>query len=399
MNNMSPRKLVLVILSLLIAAGVYVVYLRQVNPADPAGEQASSSSSEPSDVRQNNKIVIMGTGDMIAHDTVNQSALNQNGSYDYRKLTKGVKGAFTGADVRFCNQATPAGGDSYGISGYPIFNAPLEFVDAFDELGCNMVNIGTNHTNDKGKSLIDASVAAWDDKSEVLVAGANRSEQEQDKPRITDLKGVKIGFVSYTTYVNTPHDSPYSINMYSKDFMVRQVSDLRESGAEVIVASMRWGVEYSSDVTAQQRQISQELADNGVNVVFGHGPHVLGPVDKLTSNSGGETVVWYSLGNLLSSQINIDELVGGFARVEIDRDSQKITELSFTSTYMHYDWTPEAKSRQSESDLLSRTNLRLVLLSGASELLESSVHGTNVAEQQSYVHSVLNKLTSVKIAN
>jgi poly-gamma-glutamate capsule biosynthesis protein CapA/YwtB (metallophosphatase superfamily) len=399
MNARSPRKLAPIILSLLIAAGVYVVYLRQVNPADPAGEQASSSSSEPSDVRQNNKIVIMGTGDMIAHDTVNQSALNQNGSYDYRKLTKGVKGAFTGADVRFCNQATPAGGDSYGISGYPVFNAPLEFIDAFDEMGCNMVNIGTNHTNDKGKSLIDASVAAWDDKSGVLVSGANRSQEEQDKPRFTEAKGVKIGFVSYTTYVNTPHDNPYSINMYSKDLMTKHVDNLKKSGAEVIVASMRWGVEYSSDVTARQRQISQELADSGVNVVFGHGPHVLAPVEKLTGASGGETVVWYSLGNLLSSQININELIGGFAKVEIDPESKKITELSFTPTYMHYDWTPEAKSRQSESDLSSRTNLRLVMLSDATELLEKSVHNTTASQQQSYVHSVLNKLTDVKISN
>jgi poly-gamma-glutamate capsule biosynthesis protein CapA/YwtB (metallophosphatase superfamily) len=342
-------------------------------------------------------IRLIATGDMIAHDSINQNARKADGSYDYVPLMEKMKPYFDKADIRFCNQSTPAGGAQFGISGYPTFNAPVEFARGLEGVGCNLINIGTNHTNDKGQPLIDATVAAWDDREGILaVAGANRSVSEQNRKRIFETKGLKFAFLSYTTYSNNRQLTPHGVNMYSETLATQQMKEARDE-ADFVIVSMRWGTEYSPDVNTEQDRIAQKLASLGADVVLGHGPHVLQPVKKLKGSEGRDTIVWYSLGNFLNSQIDIETLVGGFAVMDIDAEQKKISKVSFLPVYMHYEWTAEQKRRQSQADLLARKNFTMVPLDEAAPLLAKSQNGTTVEAQTSRVRQVLNKFTEIPI--
>lgn len=340
-------------------------------------------------------IKLIATGDMIAHDSVNANAKKPDGSYDYLPLMDKMKPYFEKADVRFCNQATPAGGEQFGISGYPVFNAPVAFARGIEGVGCNVINLGTNHTNDKGQALIDATVAAWDNRSGVLsVAGANRSLGEQNQSRTFTVKGVKFAFLSYTTYSNNTALTPHGINMYSDALATGQVAEARKN-ADIVIVSMRWGTEYSPDINAQQDAIAQTLTNLGADIILGHGPHVLEPVKKLkTADGSRESVVWYSLGNFLNTQIETEALIGGFAVMDIDAASKKVTSTGFMPTYMHYDWTAADKR---SNNLLARKNLSMMPLDQANDLLAKSLLGTSVQAQTARVTAILNKYTEVKI--
>ncbi len=340
-------------------------------------------------------IRLVATGDMIAHDSVNANAKKPDGSYDYTALMAGMKPYFEKADIRFCNQATPAGGEGFGISGYPSFNAPIDFARGIEGVGCNVINVGTNHTNDKGQGLIDATVAAWDDRKGVLaVAGANRSIGEQNQSRTFTIKGVKFAFLSYTTYSNNTALTPFGVNMYTDALATGQVAEAKKN-ADVVIVSMRWGTEYSPDVSARQDAIAQTLTNLGADVILGHGPHVLEPVKKLKSTDGTkESIVWYSLGNLLNTQIKTEALFGGFAVMDIDVATKKVASTAFMPTYMHYEWTADQKRTE---DLLARRNLQMVPLDQAKELLAKSLLGTTVEAQTNRIKGVLNKFTEVKI--
>lgn len=340
-------------------------------------------------------IRLVASGDMIAHDSVNANAKKADGSYDYTALMAGMKPYFQKADIRFCNQATPAGGEAFGISGYPSFNAPIDFARGLEGVGCNLINIGTNHTNDKGQGLVDATVAAWDNRPGILaVSGANRSLGEQNQSRTFSVKGVKFAFLSYTTYSNNNALTPHGVNMYNEALATAQVAEAKKN-ADIVIVSMRWGIEYSPDVNAQQDSIAQTLTNLGADVILGHGPHVLEPVKKLKSSDGTkESIVWYSLGNFLNTQLRAEELVGGFAVMDIDAASKKVTNLAFIPTYMHYEWTAADKRA---NNLLARKNLQMVPLDQAADLLSKSVLGTTVAAQTARVTAVLNKYTEVKI--
>lgn len=350
---------------------------------------------------ERNKAVVTGTirliatGDMIAHDSVNANAKKADGSYDYLPLMEKMKPYFEKGDIRFCNQSTPAGGDQFGITGYPVFNAPLAFPRGIESVGCNLINIGTNHTNDKGQALIDATVAAWDNREGILaVGGANRSLGEQNQSRTFTIKGVKVSFLSYTTYSNNTALTPHGVNMYSDALAIAQVGEARKN-SDIVIVSMRWGTEYSPEVNAQQDTIAQQLTNLGADVILGHGPHVLEPVKKLKSADGSrESTVWYSLGNFLNTQIEPEALIGGFAIMDIDAATKKVTNTAFMPTYMHYEWTAAEKR---SNNLLARKNLTMVPLDQAADLMAKSQIGTNVQAQTDRVKAILNKFTEVKI--
>lgn len=387
--------LIMIIVLVVIVGGVYYTKFYKSNSnevSQPAQEQKTESVADKPTEKKSVKLI--ATGDMIAHQAILEQGKKPNGTYDFTPMLANMKQFFDKADVRFCNQATPAGGASFGYSGYPVFNAPIEWPRAIEGVGCNVVNIGTNHTNDKGQALVDATAAAWDDRSNVLAAvGANRSAEEQAKIRYFKQDGVKFAILSYTTYSNSKPSTTYGINMYDKLTAARQITEAKK-GADIVLVSMRWGTEYSPSVNGQQNQISQELADAGADIVLGHGPHVLEPVKKFTGKDGNQTLVWFSLGNFLNAQIETEALIGGFAIMDIDIASKKISDPKFMPTYMHYEWTPAQKAA---NDLLARKNFQMYALDQAADPMSKSQIGTTVEAQTERVQKVLNTYTPVTI--
>ena len=71
---------------------------------------------------------------------------------------------------------------------------------------------------------------------------------------------------------------------------------------------LHWGDEYKWKTgeapNADQTAMAQKLCDMGVDVIVGGHPHVVQPVDLLTSSTDSEhkTIVLYSMGNAVSNQ-------------------------------------------------------------------------------------------------
>jgi poly-gamma-glutamate synthesis protein (capsule biosynthesis protein) len=388
------RKAILWILILLILAGGGAGAFWWFNKSDSTPADNSVDRRPQAQEEQNTTIRMIATGDMIAHDTVNIKARQTDGTYDYLKLMSGLKPYFDESDINFCNQSTPAGGEEFGVTGYPVFNAPVAFARGIEELGCNVINIGTNHTNDKGQNLIDATVKAWDDREGVLaVAGANRSAEEQNEIKYFEVKGVKFAFLAYTTYSNIAPANNYGLNMYSDALAEAQVAEAKKE-VDFIIVSMRWGTEYSPDIDERQDEISQKLANLGVDVVFGHGPHVLGPVKTLEGPDGHETLVWYSLGNFLNTQLEVETLFSGIAVMDIDIESKEIKKVQMMPIYMHYEWT--AAQKQAE-DLNARRNLAMYPLDQAEEALAKSQLDTTATAQTERIKSIVTKHLPIKV--
>lgn len=376
------------------------IYLRNRNLSarnQPTGKPAPAEQPRSQAAQAASPIRLVATGDMIAHESINQNARRADGSYDYAALMDKMKPYFTKADIRFCNQSTPAGGEQFGISGYPSFNAPVEFARGIESVGCNLINLGTNHTYDKGQPLVDATVKAWDDRPNVLDnAGANRSVDEKKRVRAFTVKGVKFAFFSYSTYTNQPITNGFGVTMYDKVATKAEIVAAK-AAADVVIVSMRWGTEYSPDVNAAQDQTAQVLADAGADVILGHGPHTLQSVKQLKAADGRDVPVWFSLGNFLNSQLDIETLIGGFAVMDIDVASKKITNLSFLPVYQHYEWTAAQKARANAADLAARNNFQMIPLDQAADLLAKSQHQTTVQAQTDRIQKLLNKYTPVPI--
>jgi len=351
-----------------------------------------SATKVPATQPQPDRIRLIAAGDFNYNDTVNVSAQNSDGTYDYLKLQPKFPEIFKAADIRFCNQITLIAGQKFGIQGYPKFNAPLKAADDMQKLGCNLINMASNHSFDMNQDAITTNVDEWSKLPGILAAaGQNRSPEELKEVHYFTIKGVKFAFIAYTTYINNdaPVQNDYGVTQFDKTLAHQQISEAKQNGAKFIIASMRWGTEYSPDITSAQRQDAQFLADEGVSLVLGHGTHVAQPVDTLTGTNGNNTTVWYGLGNYINSQIPAETLFSGLAVIDIDPKTAQVTMNQFLPFYVHYEWT--AQESKSE-DLLKRKNFKMYLLEDTTQqMIDSEQLTTTVAEQKQRMQTVLNK--------
>ncbi len=383
------RAIIIFLLAIIVVVVAHFV-LQHLSKASPT--KAATASPTPSSVTNSNTIRLMATGDWIAHDSVNAAAKQSDGTYNYLPLIADTLPAFKDADIRFCNDPILNGGESLGVTGYPKFNSPTEFVTDMGRQGCNLVNTASNHSFDFTQANIDNSVAAWSKVPNTLaVAGENRSQAEHDTVHYFTVKGVKFAYLAYTTYSNTdaPTQNNYGVNIFSKDFAASQINAAKQNGAKVIIASMRWGTEYSTSVNPEQAADAQYLADEGVDLILGHGSHELEPVDELTGANGNKTVVWYSLGNFINTQEPAETLFNGIAFMDIDAKTGQVSNMRFLPTYMHYEWTAaQAKA----DDISARTHVKMYLLENTTQaMIDAQQLKTTIADQKQRLTNTLSQ--------
>lgn len=385
------RKFIIVIIAILALAAGSAGALKYLDKDDQMSETNSNSSVQKTDEQRTDSIRLTATGDMLPHSTVNLNAKTGN-TYDYKPFFAEVKPYSSAGDVNFCNQEAPSAAD-LAPAGYPAFNAPPEFSRDMAASGCNLINLANNHSFDKGQAGIKGTLDTWNGIKVLAKAGINQNQTEQNTVAYFETKAVKFAFLSYTICSNSRPTTPYGVNMLEKSLTDKQLPQAR-SNSDVVIVGVHWCREDVSDVDATQREWSQYFAAQGVDIVFGTGPHFLQPVSKIPKSGGGETVVWFSLGNFLSTQEHINGLVGGVAVMDIDVKTKKISLVGFLPTYMHYEWTPAQKSA---GDLLARKNLKIYPLDRSSEPLGRSLHETTTVAQIQRVTSLMNTYTSVPI--
>lgn len=398
-KSRNTKKPFVIFLAILIVGGAAAFWvIKSTGKEDVAKKNTDTKQAEIVKEKHPDRIRLIATGDIVAHDSVNENAKQGDGSYDYYSMVENFKPIFDASDIRFCNQVTPAGGTEFGITGYPKFNAPTELVRDMGKLGCNTVNMASNHSFDNSQGAISANVAAWQQVPNMLAAaGQNRNQAEHDKVHIFTVKGVKFAFLAYTTYINgdAPAQNNYGVNKYSRDFASKQITEAKQQGADIIIASMRWGTEYSPAINSQQNTEAQYLADQGVRVVLGHGPHVLQPVKELTGAGGKKTYVWYSLGNFLNTQIETEALFNGLGIVDFSIKNKDVTGISYLPLYMHYEWSAADKASE---NLRARKNLQMYVLDDATAaLLASNQLDTTVEAQRQRITDILNTSAQVPI--
>ena len=345
-------------------------------------------------------LIFTALGDQLAHDSVIAQARTVSG-YDFTAYYQSIRQFTTSSDVVFCNPETVSAGESFGISGYPVFNAPPEYARGLrDEVrgpGCNLINLASNHVNDKGQEALNANVALWESLKPLGMSGSNRSAQDQEKVSYFIKKGLKVAFVAFADYSNDTNLTPYALNSYHDDaLLVKLVKEARQH-ADVVIVSMHWGTEGMTRPNDDQLAAARRLTDMGVDVILGTGPHVLQNVTWLSRPDGHKTLVWYSLGNTLSAQLKIDELTGGVAGFRVTKTAEgvRIDQITFRPTFMSYDW---AEAEKTTENLAARSNFQLRPLAEANSDISRMFGPQHMAsERRQFVTNVLTADTSVKI--
>ena len=305
------------ILTIFVILASYTGWFLQRN--ESLNKQKVVINYETVDTKKTTKVSMAMVGDALIHGTVYLTAnryANYNG-YDFKPMLKYTKELIQDYDLAYYNQETILGGKELGLSTYPLFNSPYEVGDAFIDAGFNLVSLATNHTLDKGERGILNSRAYWNKQENVVAAGSYSSNEERDKIIVSEKNGLTYAFLSYTTYTNgliVPKGKEYLVNVYDKEKVKKDVEAYKDK-VDVIMVAMHWGTEYVSYPTTAQKEIANYLASLGVNLIIGTHPHVIEPIEYI-----GDTLVIYSLGNFVSSQVGVERLTGLMASLDIIKE-------------------------------------------------------------------------------
>ncbi|WP_102275651.1 CapA family protein [Cytobacillus massiliigabonensis] len=274
-------------------------------------------------------ITLGAIGDILIHDWVYNDAKTADG-YDFTPMFQHIKQTLHQPDLLLANQETILGGKEIGISSYPLFNSPQEIGDALKDAGVDIVSTANNHSLDKGEKGLLASLH-YLDTIRLPHVGTYKNANEKQKLQVLESNGIRVAYLSYTYGTNgipVPKGKEFLVNLIDQKAMKEEITRAKQE-ADIIVMSIHWGNEYQRFPTAEQKELAQFLADEGVHVIFGHHPHVLQPMEWRKAADGHKTLVIYSLGNFLSGQNNNYKDIGGMATVEVtktlDNDGVKIS--------------------------------------------------------------------------
>lgn len=281
------------------------------------------------------EITISMVGDDLIHSPLYKSADNGDGTYDFSNQFENIKDIIATDDIAIINQETIFVSDNSKISSYPCFGSPTDLADDIVNAGFDVVCHATNHTMDKGIQGIEDTVNYWrNNHSDTIVLGIHSSENEKDY-YIRTVKGVNIGFVNYTYGLNgIPRKEEYLVDMLEDSDIPETMSEV-SSNSDFVIAILHIGDEYRYTPTDYQKNTVNLFVDMGADLVICAHPHVIESYEEITTESGNKGVVFYSLGNFISSQDKIERCVGGMAKVKLSiKDNNGKKEVTCSSYSM-----------------------------------------------------------------
>lgn len=154
------------------------------------------------------------------------------------------------------------------------FKGPAEYAQMLVLGSVEAVNLANNHYIDYGEEGKEDTKAALDSYGITYCAAGLTA--------VYEVRGVKIGLIGNTF--------PYTDG---KRDISKAVKELREAGCQIVIASFHWGTEYKP-YTRDQRNIGRAAIKAGADVIVGHHPHIVQPIELYE-----DTYILYSLGNLV----------------------------------------------------------------------------------------------------
>ncbi len=309
---------------------------------------------------------MIAVGDNLIHGRIYWEAQQDttDGSYDFSEAYQNIAPYILDADIASINQETVMD-NTQEPSHYPMFNSPIELAYELNEIGFDVISVANNHMFDKGTNGLKNSLELLQSYDDFTVVGAYLNEEAYDDIPIIESNDITFSFLAATQLVNGFSIDPnYGVIVKvidteeNQQALLNQVTTANQI-SDVVVVNIHWGDEYNTIPNEFQTSYAQALVDAGADIIIGHHPHIIQPIETLTNLEGEEAIVAYSLGNFLSTQDEGNRMLGGLLDIIVEKTGDKIdivscklkpiithyTQGSFNVTnYMYSDYTPELAS-------------------------------------------------------
>ena len=361
---------VLVVLCLVFNQMDYTMIRQPAAQAKKAADLQKQKEEEAAATTQEvTTATVLAVVDNLVQPSLLASGQSETGAWNYDSVYANLKSDIQAADIAMVNQETPFTTDHSAVSGTAPYATPTEIGDALVNAGFNVVTSATALIDDNGSSMINETLNYWETSHpDVTLVGIHKSQTSTNTAKIVEINGIKIAFLDYTfpaygsqsgisdnsadTTGSSASSGSTATSSSSKGSMIDtfNTADVAaaikqaKSSADCVIFSANWGKTEEPMPTEYEKEWANFLMEQGVDVVIGTNPNVLQPYGYLTDDSGHNMLIYYSLGNFVTGQETLKQLLGGMAAftiqktVEGDQTSIQIQDATLTPLVMHYSY-------------------------------------------------------------
>jgi len=189
-----------------------------------------------------------------------------------------------------------------------VFRAPPEFAMSLVLGNIDIVSLANNHSNDYYDAGYHETIEHLDNAG-ILSFGNERNT-------IVEVKGINIGFFGICFFFTGD-------TREQRDNIIAAIEDLKDRGANLIIAFFHWGEQGHTRPSRLQRDIGRFTVDNGADLVLGSHPHMIQGIEVYN----GRNIV-YSLA---------DFSFGGNRLYHVDGDNIRFYTFIFQQTFTFID--------------------------------------------------------------
>ena len=182
------------------------------------------------------------------------------------------------------------------------------------EAGVSILHLANNHIMDCGpEGVLETIQIARESGLQTIGAGVN--EVEAHRPVVCSAGGNRLGFLGYYWHPRSAAGpSLPGVAMNRPERLASDIGALRER-VERIVVTFHWGTPYDRVPSEEIRARAHHAIDCGADLVAGHHPHVIQPLEIYRGRP-----IFYSLGNFAFGTGN-SKAEGLFLSVGFQEDS------------------------------------------------------------------------------
>ncbi|MBE5798573.1 MAG: CapA family protein [Clostridiales bacterium] len=268
-------------------------------------------------------ITIAAAGAVYAPKAVRESVLADT-RYDFEPVFSGLGDTLLDADLAIATLETTTAGRDKGFDNH---NTAPEILDALRSSGVDLLSLATEHALDKGYEGLDLTV------SELTARGLAYAGVQQEgggRTMMMRIGGVQVAVLAYTYGLSdngreeTNGDERGAVPQMNREQMLEDVRQARVNGANVVIVLPHWGTKNIAQTPVNVQRLAGELAQAGADIILGTHPNVPQGTERIrTTRADGleyDTVVCYSLGNLLTDARAAENTAGMVAHVSVTYD-------------------------------------------------------------------------------
>ncbi|MDD7630000.1 MAG: CapA family protein [bacterium] len=225
-----------------------------------------------------------------------------DGQYNFEYVFEDINNIMKKSNVNFYTQQGILGGKDLGLTSYTNFNTPYDTATELAKVGFNTISLASYHANDRGVQGITNAINFLNE-NKISYSGISLNEEDRLKNSIIEKNGIKVALLGYTMGSTIATNNTYSVSIYSEEQVKKDYDSIKDQ-ADIIMVAIDYSNNRSLEVTEQEKNIANYLANLGVDIVIGNTGYSVQPIEKINN-----TLVFYSLGNMLSGHSLTDNKI------------------------------------------------------------------------------------------